>query len=553
MRRVGAALAAALVLVLSACAGLPSTGPVYPGRSPVDVEADPDFRFVPDSPRPGASPEDIVNGFIRAGSGSQDAWATAREFLSTSFARQWNPLSTVTVDRLQDRSEPTAPVDGVSVMEITPTGIVDAEGSYLPQNGTPATLSFTLEQEDGQWRISDAPDGIVLFEEQFRSVFSSVSLAYFDPSWQFLVEDARWFPRANIAAYIAGALVDGTPSPWLAHSVVNAFPDEVELATRAVPISDGVAQVDLTGAALPLGQNALDRMQAQLEESLRSADITGVQMTANGSPLEARAATTRSTRVAPQSLVETADGRFGFLDGENLAPVPGLSEAVESVDAVSVEVSADLEAAALLTASGTVVRADAGPSTAVLDERADLIAPTIDPFGVIWSVPRGTPSAVTAFAAAGAAVSVEGAWPEASAISAMRVSRDGARIAAVVTVRGHTELRVAGIRRSEGGGIALGEPQLVATVAGDGFGLAWLDDTTLGLLGRVGSEVSLREQPIGGPGTDLTIPAGVSAIAGGNASARLLTGSGVLYVRQGPTWQQLAEDVRVLAGQQGMP
>src|SRR3546814_9174739 len=105
--------------------------------------------------------------------------------------------------------------------------------------------------------------------------------------------------------------------------------------------SSDVCSSDL--AALPLGQNVLDRMQAQLEESLRSADITGVQMTADGSPLEARAATTRSTRVAAQSLVETADGRFGFLDGENLEPVPGLSEAIESVDAVSGEASADLE------------------------------------------------------------------------------------------------------------------------------------------------------------------------------------------------------------------
>jgi hypothetical protein len=549
-----AVAAAALVLLLTACAGLPSSGSVYPGRSPVDVQADPDFRFVPDSPQPGASPEDIVNGFIRAGSGPQDSWATAREFLAGSFAREWNPLTTVTVDRLQDRSEPSTPVDGVSLVRITPTGIVDAEGAYLPQGGAPSTLSFTLEEENGEWRISDGPDGIVLFEEQFRSVFSSVELMYFDPSWQFLVPDVRWFPRTNIAAYVAGALIDGAPSPWLAGSVVTAFPENVETATRAVPVTDGVAQVDLTGTALSLGQNVLDRMQAQLDQSLRSANVTGVQMTAEGSPLTARAASTRSTRVDPQSLVETAEGRFGFLNGEELEAVPGLSPGIESVDAVSVEVSGDLESAAVLTAAGAVVRVGADETTALLDERAGLLPPSIDPFGFVWSVPGGDPTAVRAFPPTGAGVPVETAWPAATAVSAMRVSRDGARVAAAVTVRGHTELWVAGVlRAAEGASIALGEPHLVAVIAGESAGLAWLDDTTLGLLVRIGDEVSLREQPVGGPGTELTIPAGVSSVAGGNSSARLLAGSGVLYVRQGPTWQELAPDIRILAGQQGMP
>ncbi|MCK6066813.1 MULTISPECIES: LpqB family beta-propeller domain-containing protein [Microbacterium] len=554
MRRLAAAAAAALVLLLTACAGLPTTGAVHPGRSPVDVEADPDIRFIPDSPQPDASPEDIVSGFIRAGSGSQDGWATARQFLTESFAPEWNPLASVTIDRLTDRSAPSAPVDGVSTVEVTATGIVDAEGSYQPQNGGAATLTFALAEEDGQWRIADAPDGIVLFEEQFRSVFRSASLAYFDPTWQYLVPDVRWFPRTNSATYIARALVDGAPSAWLAGSVATAFPDDVGAATRAVTVSDGVAQVDLDASALSLGQTTLDRMQAQLESSLRSPDITAVQMTANGSPLQARPAATVSTRVDAQSLVELADGRFGFLDGDSVEAVAGLSPAVESVDAVSVQTTADLELAAIRTASGAVVRAAADGTTALLDQRPGLLSPTIDPFGLVWAVPAADPAAVRAYAPAGGTVEVADAWPGATAISAMQVSRDGARIAAAVTVRGRTELWVAGIRRtSDGAEIALGEPNPVAVLSADGAGLAWLDDVTLGVLVRAGGDVSLREQPVGGPGTDLTIPAGVSAVAGGNSSARLLTGGGILYVRQGPTWQQLASEVRVLAVQQGMP
>lgn len=553
MRRVGALAIAALILLLSACTGLPTSGAVYPGRSPVDVEADPDIRFRPDSPQPGASPEDIVNGFLRAGSGSQENWATAREYLTRAFAQEWNPRASVTVDRLQDRSQPTAPVDGVSTVEVTATGVVDGTGAYQPQSGGPAPLTFTLTQQDDEWRISSAPDGIVLFEEQFRSVFRSVSLMYFDPSWQYLVPDVRWFPRTNIATYVTRALIDGAPSEWLSGAIVTSFPDEVGAAT-SVTVVDGVAQVELTGAALSLGQSALDRMQTQLEASLRSAGVNGVRMSANGSPLDARAVSTRSTRVDGQSLVELADGRFGFLDGSEIEPISDLSRAIESVDAAAVEVAPDLDTAAVLTSAGAAVRAGADGTVAVLDERAGLLPPTIDPSGAVWTVPVASPGAVRVHPRDGDALSIDGAWPGAASISAMRVSRDGARIAAAVTVRGHTELWVAGIARpGDGATVALGEPHVVALISGEAASLAWLDDATLGLLTRLGDEVSLREQPVGGPGTVLTIPGGVGTVAGGNSSARLLTASGTLYVRQGPTWQQAAADVRLLAGQQGMP
>ncbi len=59
----------ALALVLSACAGLPTSGPVNAGNDADADVAPPDFSFLPDHPQPGATPEEIVEGFIRAGSG----------------------------------------------------------------------------------------------------------------------------------------------------------------------------------------------------------------------------------------------------------------------------------------------------------------------------------------------------------------------------------------------------------------------------------------------------------------------------------------------------
>ena len=552
MRRAWGGAVLALVLVLAACAGLPTSGQVNPGLSPVDAGSDPEIRFVPNGPQQGASPEDIVNGFIRAGSGPQGEWAIARQFLAPDFAAQWNPRASVIIDRLAHRTPPTEPVDGVSTMQVVPTGLVDASGAYSPQDEGSVTLSFTLEQVDGEWRISDAPDGVVLFEEEFRSVYDSVSLFYFDRDYSFLVPDERWFPSANIATAVATALVDGQPSAWLAGAVVSAFPEDVTVS-GAVPSVDDSAQVELSDAALSLGQTALGRMQAQLEASLRTADVAAVQMTVNGTPLQASAATVRGTLVYSQSLVKRADGSFGFADGDGVEDVP-VSEALASVAVDAVEVAPDLTTAAARTTAGVVLRAGVDGELATLDERPGLVPPTIDPSGTILTVPAASPPVVLAHPVDGPAVAVADAWAGAASISAMRVSRDGTRMAATVVNRGRTELWVAGIRRSaEGTDISLGDVRVLASLDGDAMGLAWLDDTTLGVLVTAGGEMVLREQPVGGPGSDLTVPDGAVAIAGGNSRARLRSGDGVVYVRQGPNWAQTVTGVAVLAGQQGMP
>ncbi len=91
--------------MLAGCAGLPTSGQVQQGL-PADADANPpDFSFLPDRPQPGASPDEIVEGFIRAGSGPglTANWERAREFLAPAIRDKWNPTASVTVDILGDR------------------------------------------------------------------------------------------------------------------------------------------------------------------------------------------------------------------------------------------------------------------------------------------------------------------------------------------------------------------------------------------------------------------------------------------------------------------
>ncbi|WP_279367571.1 LpqB family beta-propeller domain-containing protein [Microbacterium testaceum] len=549
MRRAIAFVGLALVLVLTACTGLPTSGYVNPGRGP-QVDDTQAFAFVPDGPQDDASPAEIVEGFLRAGSGPADDWATAKLFLASGT--QWDPRARVTIDRLADRRA-TANADGTGVtVSLTTMAGVDANGAYAPTaSGTAETLSFTLARVDDQWRITSAPDGVVLYEEVFPTVYQSASIAYFDPTWSFIVPDVRWFPRALVASRVATALVDGQPSAWLAGAVKTAFPDELSLVGRSVTLSSsGVAQVQLPRAALSLDRTTLDRMQTQLSKSLVTAGISDVQMTVEGTPVPASEVSVRVTRVDPSPAVLTTAGAFGALAGDTVESLGGLSDAIESLSPASVELEADRSLAAVRTQQGTVASALADGRTFLLDERSGLIAPTIDAEGSIWSVPSAAPTQLRVITAEGVPRNVGNAWPDASEISAMQISRDGTRVAAIVTVSGTREVWVAGIQR-EGGEVDLGVPHVLSFAQQGAFDLAWLDDTTVGVLADVDGASRLRELNVGGRGTEAAAPDGATTLAAGSTSVRVLDDTGRLYSRRGSSWTLVATGIRVLAAQQG--
>lgn len=552
----------AIALVLSACAGLPTSGPVNEGRSSGDDVGGPDFSFVPDGPQPGATPEEIVEGFIRAGSGPGAGadWATARLFLAPSIREKWKPADSVTIDQFGDREYSLSSENSVT-LSVSAVATVDSAGSYGLSDGVATSLPFELAQgQDGEWRITEAPDGVVVDRDVFTRVFHRYSVMYFDPTWQFLVPDVRWFAANNAAALITAALVDGTPSDWLAESVFNAFPESVE-AQPSVPIESGVARVELSENAGTLDQTTLNRMQTQLTASLATAGVASAQMVVGATPLTAELVSTRSTRVTGPPLVETATG-FGFLSGDELTEVAGLSEAMADISPrpVAIQVAPARDVAALRLVDGAVARVDAEGEFDVFDQRAGLVDPSIDPSGFIWSVPADTPAAVRVFSPTTPTTQLDiaGAWPGASQIRAMAVSRDGTRVAAVIVAGGRTEIWVAGVVRGTGvenTPVRLGAPVSLGTVSGSGAGLAWLDDTTVGVLAVDAEGAQVTEQLIGGPATTTDAPQGAVAIAGATsiATVRLRTDDGSLYVKRSPNWSRSAGGVLVLATQQGSP
>jgi len=554
LQTLGAAVA--LVLALTACGGLPTSGPVNAGRQVSEDESGGEVVFLPDGPAPDATPQQIVEGFIAAGSGPRGNWETAKEFLAPEFTT-WDPRAGVTIYSPGDRS-----LEEVSasefVLSVAPVATVDAVGE-LSTPGEPGEilLGFSLaQQSDGQWRITKAPDGIVLDRNRFGVVYGAYSLQFFDPTWTYLVPDERWFPRLYARTNIAEALVDGGPSPWLAASVATAFTDGARLAVATVPLSADVAQVTLEEGARGLDRAVLDRMQTQLEGSLEAANVDAVDMLVDGQLLAAEAVPVRTTRVDARPLVRTQDA-FGFASGTTIEEIAGLSEAVVQVDATDIEVDASRSVAAVREATGAVVRVSGDGGIVEVDDRTGLVAPSIDPLGYIWSVPSGAPSAVLATGPSGAAIDIPAAWTGAAQVLAQRVSRDGTRLAAVVRAGDGYALWVAGIVRDRDGvPTGLGERKVLAVLPGASGALTWLDAATLALVTSDGEDLYLFTQEVGGFGSLVPAPDAVTTVAGGvvqSGGIRLRDSAGELFGQRGANWQHLGSGILVLAVQQGSP
>lgn len=561
-RRRAAAVLLALILALAGCTGLPTSGEVFPGIEPGVAPEDPPPRFFAGAPTRGATPEQIVTGFIEAAISPLDGWETARLYLAEDLATSWRPETGVTVDVADERRSTIDEETGRAIMTVTPIATVDEHGSYATSAAGEIELAFQLEQrEDGEWRIAEAPDGIVLDQGNFPDVYSDHRLAYFDPTWTYLVPDVRWFPASgNAATYIVRELVNGAPSPWLAGSVASAFGQDIGLDPDAVPVDpDGVAHVGLNAVAAGADDTALGRMMTQLTASLTNADVRDVRLSIAGeeSARDVQPAPTAQTRPDSRPLV-LRSGEFGFLSGGDIVPIEGLSDAIEDMDGTidAIAVSPDQQTAAVQQSTGIVYRVTTESPDQLPDEREGLIPPLIDPFGYIWTVPSGDPDAMRAWDPDLEPIPVEGELTEASSVRELAMSRDGTRIAALITSGGQHVAVVASVRRDRSGRpTGIGEAMRTTVLPEPGVSVAWIEDARLGIVAGDGENWYVIEQQVGGPSESSGAPLDTTAVEFGtqDSSVRLRGADGLLYMRRGSSWQQTGAEVSVLATQMGTP
>ena len=529
-----AVVAAALALALAGCVGIPTSGGVNDGAI-IDDQDSPEFVPLPSDPIPGSSQQQILTDFMQAVSAPQGGYAVAKKYLTTELATTWNPDASAIIRTGGFSVE--AVDESTMVYTFSSRASVTESGQYQEErDSSEQPLTFSFAQEDGEWRISAAADGIVLSQSAFDVAFREQALYFFDPSFAYLVPDVRWFPaRQSTSTRVVQALLSG-PSSWLQQAVTTAFPDATKLGELTV--ESGGTVVDLSTEALSSTSEARDRMRQQLVATL---DTPNISLTVRG--LEFATPNSTGNRAVVNPFVDAAvlvgaGTSFGFAGDEGVTPIGGLSNQVVAAGAVSADLSSDRQTVALLGAGGVVYAALAGDSEATaVDDRPGLTAPAVDPFRFIWSAQSDSATSIIAFEVDGQPHPIQSGLPADATIVSMDVSRDGARLLLLLETSVGPRLFVLGIIRQDNVPIALGEPIELPVGAATPLDATWVDDRTVATISEGDDAAGIvTEFEIGGPSTSLGRVQGAFAIVGGNGGAdglRTLTATGDIWRPRG--------------------
>ena len=551
-------LAVAGLVALTACSGIPRAGGVNQGSAVVPIE-DNTIEFLPSGPVEDANIEQILRGFVEASSSPVSDYAIARQFLTPEFATQWDATTAVNVDA----GLRTVVQNGENQGQLTYTlnALVDAQGNYSDVSPTlTVTNEYSFQQVDGQWRISSAPNGVVMDRFTFDQVYQAHPLYFFDSTNALLIPDVRFFPSgASASTRITKALLAG-PSGWLAANGAahTAFPPGTALVADSVPVTRGTATVDLNSAALSADPTIIRQMKQQLSASLQSVEnISAVNMLVDGATLN-NAISSSIDSVLPKPVdsrpLVMTDNSFGYWSGSNVESSAQLAPEVLSEQPSAITTSNGNTLAAILTSDGASFIRNSNAQLA--DSRSGLIPPTLDTFGYLWSVPASSPDKLFVISTDGKQTQLEVPWASADSILSLSVSRDGSRVLALLETNGSYQLVVSALARGDKSVPAqLGIPLQLSIASGTPVAAAWVDTTTVVSVATSSGVSNVRSQVIGGQGTDLAkVTTGTPiSVAGANtvAGIRILTAEGnVLTQRSSAQWLSAVTGVKTLAVQQ---
>ncbi len=492
--RAAAALLALLLLLLTACAQIPRSGPV--GKSKDESAGNPNAPvFFPAAPRAGASPESVIEDFYQAGSGYEDDYAVARQYLTQASSVKWRPDQRTLVFRSAQVVATGA--ENVFSYELDVAYSVDANGVATPfPEGSKESVLATLAQIDGEWRIAEIPDGTAMPEETFKVIYGAFPIYFYDPSFTYAVPDVRWFIRKKTVKALTSAVLNG-PAPYLQGAVVSAFPSGIRLARESVPVVSGAAQVDLTAKDLAETSNEDRlRMQTQLALTFRSQpDVINVELRANqdlvrvednGSVLPP----VRDKNV-PARQIAVNNNELIRLENNRVSPLPD----IQSVEALAPRAPAESpvspSVAFLNDVRTTLYSIVPGQPARTLTTRRILSRPSFDRYDWVWAAGPGAAGETQVLAhrpvgvaegAAVPAVTTAPAWLSGRTVKEFRVSRDGARALVISELNGKTRVQVTGIIRSaDGTPRDLTVPMTLQTPRNPDQGV-WVNDTTVAVM-----------------------------------------------------------------------
>lgn len=447
-RRTAPVLLVLAALLLGGCVSLPTDGPVVDSRG---TDAD-DTRRASDidarPPASGASRTEVVTGFLDA----MTAWPiqtnVAKKYLTEEAAAGWNPEQETVV---YSDSLPARESGGAVQVQLNGADSLDAVGGWrgaVP--GNELTMSFRVAVEDGEYRIADPRDALVVPATWFQQRYRQVSLYYFDPIAQILVPEPVFVPQGDqLATSLVSSLLAGPPPR--ASGVVRSFIPPGLSVGLSVPVSDaGVADVDLVGDAPRLTAEEAELLLAQLAWTLRQdSSITAVRVTIGGTDLPIPGGASQYPVEAAQEFDPAGDKTttllFGLSAGRLVWGAPGKLVAAtgafgeEGAGLQSVAARTDAEVVAAVDRDGRRVRVgpireepEGEPEPRTVLSGGTYARPTWDVAGRLWVLERRSAGARVWLVEGEQVREVEVPGISGTSARQLVVSRDGTRLVGVV-------------------------------------------------------------------------------------------------------------------------
>jgi hypothetical protein len=519
-----ATVLAGLALATTGCVGIPSSGPITEADTGVEPGVELGYYNDPRPPTPGASPTEIVKGFLDAQAAIPLQTNTAEEYLTASEAETWRHSRIVTYAA-------ASPAEGSNQVRVELDGAnqIDARGSWLgalPPSGQ--ELTFTMTREEGEWRIDDAPDALVVPESWFGQAYRRVSLFYPDLTGSILVPEPVYVPRGDqLTTSLVEALLQG-PVGRATGVERSALPVGADVDLSVVPDSQGVAEVNLTGGSAMPAEPDATLLVAQLARTLaQDPGLTGFRVNLDGEPVTLSGGRTTFPMDQGESLdpvaAQSTSLLFGLRDGRLVLGVPGdmddatgpFGTADQGVRSVAVNLTGARVAGVSGSGDALLVSDVRDPDASVsevLSGATDLLPPSWDHADRVWAVDRTVAGAAVTVVQDGRLTEVRVPGVTGERVSQVLVSRDGSRLVAVVERRLGDRIVVSRLRY-DGRGRPLGGTR-ARPIAWDDqprlsvLDIGWSSATSVAVAHRLGGDLfQVRTLSVDGA------PAGVTGLA----------------------------------------
>lgn len=509
MRRLGVRGVVVLLcaLVLTGCISLPTTGPVRTAERVTNQRSDPDITVMPEAPRPGAPPIEIARGFLEAIASGRAGDEVARKYLTPAAAAEWNPQKTIVYEDIADNG-PDTPLserqEARVVLEAVKLGEIRPDGTWAAaRHGERIEHHFEMTPVNGQWRIGRPPEGRLMSLYYVDREYEQLNRFYFDQDFDVLVPDPVFLPaHGTRETLLVQALLAG-PSRWLRPAVRSAIPAGTELAAPSVVVEGGVARVDLSEAVLELSADERRLMSAQIARTLKEAGIDRFVITVDRAPLQIEGLNEPTQEVNAWSRYDPAkaaawalphaivQGAVVAIDGEELVPLAGpLGTGEIQSRTVAPALSGDKVAAVtedgrqvvVTELEGTEPATQRPVETTVVAHGTDITTISWDRRDRLWVLDNNGGRAKLSVVRSEEVLPVAAPKLVGRDVLALRVARDGVRVAAVVRRGKHISV-VVGRVSYRGEPVIEGVRALPTPELGPEVDIAWAEVDELVVLG----------------------------------------------------------------------